>query len=122
MERTGIGKKPFIKFQGKPAPVNIKSHPKAGTWRIRLKEGSKEGPNFADHITIVTWGCGTDCSQIAFVDARNGQVYFDDKLAYNVSVNIHDDVEGQMMSYRRDQQSIDRCWLSKRRMSNSSWS
>jgi len=91
-----------IKFQGKPAPVNIRSHPKAGTWRTRLKEGSKEGPNFADHITIVTWGCGTDCFQIAFVDARNGQVYFDDKLACNVAVNIHDDVWGQSISYRRD--------------------
>jgi hypothetical protein len=91
-----------IKFSGEPAPVNLGSHPEARTWRTKLKEGNEKGPNFADHMTIATWGCGTDCTSIAFIDARNGQVYFADNLRSNVSVNIHDKVFGKTLSFRRD--------------------
>jgi hypothetical protein len=91
-----------MNFHGKPAPVDIKSNPEAKTWRTRLKEGAIMGPNFADDITIVAWGCGTDCMQIAFVDAKTGKVYFDKKLMTNVAVNVHDKVLNQVLSYRRD--------------------
>ena len=41
-----------------------------------LREGAKTGPNFADHYTLLMWGCGgTDCAYLAIVDARTGTVY-----------------------------------------------
>lgn len=91
-----------VKFRGKPARVDLKSHPEARRYRTRLKEGGAEGPNFADHMTIVIWGCGTECESLAFVDARNGRVYFDEKLRHIAFTNVHSDAMDRIISYRRD--------------------
>jgi hypothetical protein len=40
----------------------------------RLRQGAAEGPNFAGHYTMVTWGCGTGCQVAAVVDARTGRL------------------------------------------------
>jgi hypothetical protein len=69
-------------FKGKPAPVNLASHKGARRFRTNLREGAKEGPNFAGHYTVVTWGCGTACMVFAIVDARTGRVYFPNFLPY----------------------------------------
>jgi len=63
-------------FKRTPAPVDLRSHPQARSFRTRLREGAKHGPNFAGHLTIVTWGCGTSCRQLAIVDAKTGGVTF----------------------------------------------
>lgn len=62
------------KFTGKPAPVKL-STPESRRYRTVIREGAREGPNFAGHYTIVTWGCGTGCIQFAIVDATTGVVY-----------------------------------------------
>jgi hypothetical protein len=86
-----------------PAAVALHSHPEARTWRTRLTEGSKDGPNFAGHFTIVEWGCGTDCTQIAVVDARDGRVFFPFDLRTLHWVNVHDDVlKDGALRYRKD--------------------
>jgi len=64
------------KFEGAPAPVNLLSHPIAPRFKTALTKGAKEGPNFAGHYTIVSWGCGTMCQVVAVVDAKTGTVYF----------------------------------------------
>lgn len=61
-------------YHGVPAPVELDSHPQARQFRTRLSEGAKHGPNFAGHYTVVEWGCGTNCQQLAVVDARSGRV------------------------------------------------
>ena len=63
-------------FKGKPAAVNLASHKDARMFRTRLREAAPKGPNFAAHMTVVTWGCGTSCQTVALIDARNGRVYF----------------------------------------------
>jgi len=63
-------------FQGTPAPVDLRSHSRARSFRTRLREGAKHGPNFAGHLTIVTWGCGTSCHMFALVDVKTGAVTF----------------------------------------------
>jgi hypothetical protein len=64
------------RFAGSPARVNLSSAAGAGYYRTRLREGARKGPNFAGHFTIVTWGCGSDCYDIAVVDALTGRVWF----------------------------------------------
>ena len=63
-------------FSGKPAPVNLRSHPKARLFRTMLKLSAAKGPNFAGHYTIGTWGCGSDCRIVAVINAVDGRVYF----------------------------------------------
>ena len=74
------------KFSGTPAPVDLRSHPDARRFRTVLREGSRAGPNFAGHYTIVTWGCGTNCQQLTIVDSRSGRVYF---APFTVETSIH---------------------------------
>ncbi len=62
-------------FHGKPASVDLSSHPKARTFRTRLREGAKQGFNFAGHYALVKWGCGNECQGALVVDLRTGIVY-----------------------------------------------
>jgi hypothetical protein len=61
-------------YHGPVAPVDLASSDKARQFRTVLKRGARRGPNFAGHLTVVTWGCGTSCIDVALVDARTGQV------------------------------------------------
>jgi len=60
--------------------VNLKSNKKARMFRTNLRNAAKEGVNFAGHYILTTWGCGTNCSVSAIIDARNGNVFFPDQL------------------------------------------
>ena len=62
-------------YKGAPAPVDLRSNPYAATFRTRLREGARKGPNFAGHYTVVAWGCGSNCESNMIVDARTGKVY-----------------------------------------------
>ena len=61
-------------FQGKLASVDLNSHPKAKTFRTRLRTAAKQGANFAGHFVLAHWGCGTGCTSFAFVDLQSGRV------------------------------------------------
>jgi len=90
-------------FTGIPAKVNLSSHPEAPMWRTRLGEGASRGPNFAGRFTIVGWGCGTDCTHIAIVDATSGAVYFPKNLRSLVWTNVYDDVlRDDVLRFRKD--------------------
>ena len=67
-------------YRGKSAPVNLRSAKGASAFRTRLREGAKEGVNFAGRFTLVSWGCGTGCLQAVIIDARTGRVFFPDAL------------------------------------------
>ena len=60
--------------------VDLKSSKYARNYRTNLRNAAKEGVNFAGHFVVVNWGCGTNCSETAIIDARNGKVFFPDIL------------------------------------------
>ncbi len=62
--------------KAKNVRVNLKSHKDANMFRTNLRNAAKEGVNFAGHYILTTWGCGTNCTQSAIIDARNGKVFF----------------------------------------------
>lgn len=62
------------RYAGKTAPL-ILSSPEVREYRTRLREGSREKPNFAGHFIIWTWGCGGGgCLEGGIIDVRNGRV------------------------------------------------
>jgi len=63
------------RFQGKPAPVDLRSHPQARKFRTVLRDGVKSGANFAGHYAVNHWGCGTECIRIGIVDLKTGRAY-----------------------------------------------
>ena len=64
----------------KNVTVNLRSHKNARMFRTNLRNAAKDGVNFAGHYILTTWGCGTNCSQSAIIDARNGRVFFPREL------------------------------------------
>ncbi len=65
---------PAEQFKGKPAAVKLTS-PQALRYRTMIREGARQGANFAGHYAIVQWGCGAGCVQFVVVDAKTGAVY-----------------------------------------------
>ena len=62
-------------YRGQVAPVDFTSNRDAPRLRTVLREGARAGPNFAGHLAVVTWGCGSSCIAIALVDSRTGRVF-----------------------------------------------
>lgn len=56
--------------------VDLKSDKDARMFRTNLRNAAKGGVNFAGRYVLTGWGCGTNCSQWAMIDARNGKVFF----------------------------------------------
>jgi ankyrin repeat protein len=76
-------------YRGVPAPVDLHSNPEAPSYRTRLREGARKGPNFAGHYTVVGWGCGSNCESTMIVDALTGRVYdgFGDERGAEFRIN-----------------------------------
>ncbi|HEU4872788.1 MAG TPA: hypothetical protein VFT44_06795 [Pyrinomonadaceae bacterium] len=59
-------------YMGKTAPVVLTRDDRM--FRTRLKEASKEKPNFAGRYILTAWGCGTTCLMGGVIDAKTGKV------------------------------------------------
>lgn len=79
-------------YAGPNAKLKLGNDPRARMYRTRLREWATEKVNFAGHYILVTWGCGTGCVQIMFIDAKTGKVYHPDSIRTNVDVNVHDEM------------------------------
>ena len=66
---------PAESFTGKPAKVNLASHPKARMFRTALTVPPEKGTRFAGHYRIVATGCGTNCQAYWAVDLIDGSVH-----------------------------------------------
>lgn len=86
-------------YKGKPAPP-VLSSPDARTFRTRLREGAAKGPNFAGRYTIVGWGCGSSCQQLAVVDAQTGKVYFSKTIPNAVYAMLPETGEEPGLKYK----------------------
>lgn len=61
-------------YIGKTAPLALTSDDRM--FSTRLREASKEKPNFAGRYILTAWGCGTSCLMGAVIDAKTGKVYW----------------------------------------------
>jgi hypothetical protein len=64
-------------YKGKLSSPDFSTDPGAKQFITRIKEECKKlGVNFAGHYTIVEWGCGAACQQMAIVDRISGQIIY----------------------------------------------
>ena len=61
-------------YTDKPAEPRL-STAFARNFGTAIREGAARGPNFAGTFSIVQWGCGSGCTQMAVVNESNGAVY-----------------------------------------------
>ena len=66
-------------------------------YRTRIRNGIKEGPNFAGRYKVIQFGCGTGCTVVIVADVSTGRVYsfphggeYDQelRLEYRISSNL----------------------------------
>jgi hypothetical protein len=69
-----------VELTGKPALPDLTSHPQARTYRTGLRQAAAAGPNFAGHYALASFGCGTACTLVGFVNLRTGKVLFPEAL------------------------------------------
>ncbi|MCH7605350.1 hypothetical protein IID24_05175 [Patescibacteria group bacterium] len=61
-------------YSGPVAEVDFKTNPAADEFRTIIRGGVADGPNFAGHYRIVTWGCGSPCHRSAIIDVKSGEI------------------------------------------------
>ena|GEM_PF-3078500 len=94
---------PAKPYAGRNAPVRWKETSFGRTYRTILREFGTLQPNFAGHYILASWGCGTDCSRIAIIDALTGKVTVPEDVSFNVAVNVHDNLQDDgMLRYCAD--------------------
>lgn len=76
-------------YQGRLAPLDEASHQEAVKYRSALREGLKQGVNFAGQYTVVTVGCGTTCQEHFVVDRQDGRVV--DKVQSSTGAQFNPD-------------------------------
>lgn len=80
---------------------------KAHLYRTVIREGAKQGPNFAGHYTIIRIGCGAATVCVAIADTHSGKVFFPSELENASALQIAipgPDVD--TLNYRRDSQLL----------------
>jgi hypothetical protein len=88
-----------VMFHGKPAEP-LHNTPNSKTFRTKIRQAVASGANFADHYTLVLWGCGAGCVMFSIVDAVDGRV-FDSPF----TVSWFDETE-EGVRYVRDSRAI----------------
>jgi hypothetical protein len=77
-------------YLGKNAPLVMDSDETTKMFHSTLAEWANEKPNFAGHYIVATWGCGTNCTSIAVIDAKTGKIHYPEGVTANHAVNVED--------------------------------
>jgi hypothetical protein len=44
-------------------------------YKTMIRSTAADGPDFAGHFAIASWGCGTGCLEFVIIDLKTGRVY-----------------------------------------------
>lgn len=86
-------------YEGEVAPVNFDSYPEARLYRTAITKQAADGPNFAGHYAVVTWGCGTECQGYAIVDSKTGDiVHYEPYIKFRVDAGISSSIDSTLLT------------------------
>jgi hypothetical protein len=79
----------------KPAPVDVTSDAEAGRNRDQVVTDAAAGPDFAGHMTMIGWDCGSACLDWGVADARSGRLAFDAEWRKVTAHHVADPADGE---------------------------
>lgn len=86
-------------FTGEAAEVDFSSNPDAALFRTTITEQAKEGPNFAGHYTVATWGAGMERQGYAIIDAKTGRIVMHEPfMQFQVSEGLSYSVDSSILT------------------------
>lgn len=80
---------PLVEIAPEAIAADLDSHPKARRFRTMIREGAAAGAAYAGHLAVASWGCGTECQQHVFIDARNGRVIWGPQTSFGARYVQH---------------------------------
>ena len=89
---------PVTIYNGKPAKVDFSKDLSYKTYHTEITTQAAEGPNFAGHYTLVSWGCGTGCMVYIILDAVTGKIAYIPEKALLYSYPSHT-LESRMLIF-----------------------
>jgi hypothetical protein len=100
----------FDDFRVSPEAIASPARPKpesrrARLFRTQLRRAAAEGPNFAGHLRVAEWGCGTCCVDFAIIDLETGDVWMPG-FYMSCGYPQTDDVRGQAGLYFREDSAL----------------
>jgi len=70
----------FLNYPGDPPLESTAKAPRMDTrfareYRTQLREAAEKGPDFGGRYALASWGCGTNCLELALIDLSIGKVH-----------------------------------------------
>jgi hypothetical protein len=93
---------PVTPYRGPTAKPRMAGDRDAALFRTRIREASRNAPNFAGHYILAEWGCGSACVQIAIIDAKTGRVLHPSGLGYYTVTDVQGDLIDKSSQFRLD--------------------
>jgi hypothetical protein len=89
-------------YQGDPVYPDFKGRDRPFvSYRTRIRDGVRQGPNFAGRYSLIQFGCGTGCSGVFFTDVSTGKVFsFPRGGEANMYLNLKFSVNSYLLSAR----------------------
>jgi hypothetical protein len=77
----------------------------ARLFRTQLRRAADQGPNFAGHLRVATWGCGTCCQSFGIVNLSTGAVWMP-PFFMSCGYPMEDPIRGQAGLYFRPDSAL----------------
>ncbi|MDL2406171.1 hypothetical protein PY650_10920 [Rhizobium calliandrae] len=101
------------RFAGKTMLPDFKGRDRQfNSFRTRIRDGMRQGPNFAGHYTLIQIGCGTGCSFAIVADNKTGRpVSFPRGGEANMYLALEYSLESRLLAAQWFSYDAGRCFL-----------
>lgn len=104
----------FSDFKGRDRAFN--------SFRTRIRDGLREGPNFAGHFSLIQFGCGTGCSSVIVADNNTGRpVDFPRGGESNMNLELVFSRDSRLLTTQWLNYEAGRCFLEYFDFRNGAW-
>ncbi|MBB4064403.1 hypothetical protein GGR23_001580 [Gellertiella hungarica] len=100
-------------YKGKLRLPDFRKRDRAfNSFRTRIRDGMKAGPNFADRYSVIQFGCGTGCSMVIVGDNKTGRpMDFPLGGEANMYLTLRFNLKSRLMTAQWADFNADRCYV-----------
>lgn len=91
-------------------------------FRTRIRDGMKDGPNFAGHYTVIQIGCGTGCSFVIVADNKTGKPQgFPRGGEDNMYLTLSFEKRSRLLAAQWADYSVSKCYVEHFELAQDKW-
>lgn len=110
-------------YRGKLQLPDFRKRDRAfNSFRTRIRDGMKSGPNFAGRYSVIRFGCGTGCSMVIVGDNKTGRPQnFPLGGKVNMYLTLRFNLKSHLMTAQWADLNADRCYIEFLDFDGNSW-